>query len=196
MVCRNGEDGIGLLMERGSALRKMNVQRILDESAKNQVKMRSVQAELESKSRKYSSFLIPNLTFSSIFHLLTGFAVMVCIVPFVFMLVETILLSNPIPVFSFVRCVWGIFIIGSACMQLLFPFFPLHIVNKLLKWTKVSIPQSLMVLLCIFNSALESLANNQFFISMSVLCTFLFDLYIILGARYSINTFLYFGTDQ
>lgn len=172
MVCRNGEDGNGLLMERGSALRKMNVQRILDESAKNQVKMRSVQAELESKSRKYSSFLIPNLNFSSIFHLLTGFAVMVCIVPFVFMLVETVLLSNPIPVFSFVRCVWEIFIIGSACMQLLFPFFSLHIVNKLLKWTKVSIPQSLMVLLCIFNSALEILANNQFFISMSVLCTF------------------------
>ncbi|XP_078164527.1 dentin sialophosphoprotein-like protein isoform X2 [Carex rostrata] len=52
VVCRNGEDGTGLLMERGSALRKMNVQRILDESAKNQVKMRSVQAELESKSRK------------------------------------------------------------------------------------------------------------------------------------------------
>lgn len=77
MVCRNGEGGNGLLMERGSALRKMNVQRILDESAKNQVKMRSVEAELKSKSRKYSSFLIPNLTFSSIFHLLTGFAVMV-----------------------------------------------------------------------------------------------------------------------
>lgn len=64
-VCRNGDDGNGLLIERGSALRKMNVQRILDESAKNQVKMRSVQAELQSKSRKYSSFLIPNLTFNS-----------------------------------------------------------------------------------------------------------------------------------
>ncbi|KAJ4820377.1 dentin sialophosphoprotein-like protein [Rhynchospora pubera] len=51
-VSRNGEDGNGLLIERGSALRKMNVQRILDESAKNQVKMRSVQAELQSKSRK------------------------------------------------------------------------------------------------------------------------------------------------
>jgi hypothetical protein len=56
-VCRNGEDGKGLLIERGSALRKMNVQRILDESAKNQVKMRSVQAELQSKSRKYRFFL-------------------------------------------------------------------------------------------------------------------------------------------
>jgi hypothetical protein len=65
-VCRNGEDGTGLLIERGSALRKMNVQRILDESAKNQVKMRSVQAELQSKSRKYSPFLIvPNSTFYS-----------------------------------------------------------------------------------------------------------------------------------
>ncbi|KAJ3673714.1 hypothetical protein LUZ60_005706 [Juncus effusus] len=49
---QNGESNNGLLLERGSALRKMNVQRILDESAKNQVKMRSVQAELQSKSRK------------------------------------------------------------------------------------------------------------------------------------------------
>ncbi|XP_072979397.1 uncharacterized protein [Typha angustifolia] len=49
---RNGEDGNGLLVECGSAWRKLNVQRILDESTKNHVKMRSEEAERLSKSRK------------------------------------------------------------------------------------------------------------------------------------------------
>uniref|UniRef100_A0ACD5XH98 Uncharacterized protein n=1 Tax=Avena sativa TaxID=4498 RepID=A0ACD5XH98_AVESA len=49
---QSGEGGNGLLMERGSAWRKVNVQRILDESAKNTVKMRSEEAERISKSRK------------------------------------------------------------------------------------------------------------------------------------------------
>ncbi|CAN6290416.1 unnamed protein product [Urochloa humidicola] len=49
---QSGEDGNGLLLERGSAWRKVNVQRILDESAKNLVKMRSEEAERLSKSRK------------------------------------------------------------------------------------------------------------------------------------------------
>ncbi|CAH9066633.1 unnamed protein product [Cuscuta epithymum] len=46
------EDGIGLLVESGSAWRKVNVQRVLDESTKNHVKMRSEEAERKSKSRK------------------------------------------------------------------------------------------------------------------------------------------------
>uniref|UniRef100_A0A0D9VQH3 OCEL domain-containing protein n=1 Tax=Leersia perrieri TaxID=77586 RepID=A0A0D9VQH3_9ORYZ len=49
---QSGEDGNGLLLECGSAWRKVNVQRILDESAKNLVKMRSEEAERRSKSRK------------------------------------------------------------------------------------------------------------------------------------------------
>ncbi|KAF8718128.1 hypothetical protein HU200_025613 [Digitaria exilis] len=49
---QSGEDGNGLLLECGSAWRKVNVQRILDESAKNLVKMRSEEAERLSKSRK------------------------------------------------------------------------------------------------------------------------------------------------
>lgn len=49
---QSGEDGNGLLTERGSAWRKVNVQRILDESAQNLVKMRSEEAERLSKSRK------------------------------------------------------------------------------------------------------------------------------------------------
>ncbi|PKA49518.1 hypothetical protein AXF42_Ash004058 [Apostasia shenzhenica] len=49
---QNGEDGDGLLVECGSASRKLNVQRILDESTKNHVKMRSEEAERMSKSRK------------------------------------------------------------------------------------------------------------------------------------------------
>ncbi|KAL5653366.1 hypothetical protein ACJX0J_038824, partial [Zea mays] len=49
---RSGEDGNGLLLECGSAWRKVNVQRILDESTKNLVKMRSEEAERLSKSRK------------------------------------------------------------------------------------------------------------------------------------------------
>lgn len=49
---QSGEDGDGLLVERGSAWRKMDVNRILDESAKHHVKMRSEEAERLSKSRK------------------------------------------------------------------------------------------------------------------------------------------------
>ncbi|ONM23571.1 dentin sialophosphoprotein-related [Zea mays] len=49
---RSGEDGNGLLLECGSAWRKVNVQRMLDESTKNLVKMRSEEAERLSKSRK------------------------------------------------------------------------------------------------------------------------------------------------
>ncbi|XP_058113163.1 uncharacterized protein LOC131256127 [Magnolia sinica] len=49
---RSGEDGNGLLVESGSAWRKLNVQRILDESTKNHVKMRSEEAERQLKSRK------------------------------------------------------------------------------------------------------------------------------------------------
>ncbi|WVZ56235.1 hypothetical protein U9M48_006800 [Paspalum notatum var. saurae] len=45
---QSGEDGNGLLVECGSAWRKVNVQRILDESAKNLVKMRSEEAEHRS----------------------------------------------------------------------------------------------------------------------------------------------------
>ncbi|XP_031105161.1 uncharacterized protein LOC116010038, partial [Ipomoea triloba] len=46
------EDGNSLLVESGSAWRKMNVQRVLDESTKNHVKMLSEEAERKSKSRK------------------------------------------------------------------------------------------------------------------------------------------------
>jgi len=53
---QSGEDGNGLLLECGSAWRKVNVQRILDESAKNLVKMRSEEAERLSKSRKFVCF--------------------------------------------------------------------------------------------------------------------------------------------
>ncbi|XP_077226630.1 dentin sialophosphoprotein-like protein isoform X2 [Tasmannia lanceolata] len=49
---RSGEDGNGLLVESGSAWRKLNVHRILDESTKNHVKMRSEEAERLLKSRK------------------------------------------------------------------------------------------------------------------------------------------------
>jgi hypothetical protein len=52
----SGEDRNGLLTECGSAWRKVNVQRILDESAKNLVKMRSEEAERLSKSRKFVCF--------------------------------------------------------------------------------------------------------------------------------------------
>lgn len=50
--CRSGEDGNGLLVESGCAWRKLNVQRILDESTKNHVKRRSEEAERKMKSRK------------------------------------------------------------------------------------------------------------------------------------------------
>lgn len=50
---QSGEDGNGLLVESGSAWRKVNVQRILDESTKNHVKMRSEEAERKIGQRKY-----------------------------------------------------------------------------------------------------------------------------------------------
>ncbi|VFQ80617.1 unnamed protein product [Cuscuta campestris] len=49
---QSGDEGNGLLVESGSAWRKLNVQRVLDESAKNHVKMLSEEAERKSKSRK------------------------------------------------------------------------------------------------------------------------------------------------
>lgn len=50
---QSGEDGNGLLAESGGAWRKLSVERVLDESVKNHVKMRSVEAEKRHKSRKY-----------------------------------------------------------------------------------------------------------------------------------------------
>ncbi|KAE8688551.1 Dentin sialophosphoprotein-related, putative isoform 2 [Hibiscus syriacus] len=47
-----GEDENDLLVEFGGAWRKLNVQRVLDESTTNQVKMRSEEAERMHKSRK------------------------------------------------------------------------------------------------------------------------------------------------
>ncbi|KFK39438.1 hypothetical protein AALP_AA3G244900 [Arabis alpina] len=49
---QSGEDGKGLLVEAGSAWRKLNVQRTLDESTTSHMKMRSVEAEQRTKSRK------------------------------------------------------------------------------------------------------------------------------------------------
>ncbi|KDP40804.1 hypothetical protein JCGZ_24803 [Jatropha curcas] len=49
---QSGEDGNGLLVESGCAWRKVNVQRMLDESTKNHFKMRSEEAERKHKSRK------------------------------------------------------------------------------------------------------------------------------------------------
>ncbi|XP_044496710.1 dentin sialophosphoprotein-like [Mangifera indica] len=49
---QSGEDGDGLLVESGCAWRKVNVQRILDESTVNHVKMRSEEAERKLKQRK------------------------------------------------------------------------------------------------------------------------------------------------
>lgn len=49
---QSGGDGNGLLVESGRAWRKLNVQRDLDESTKNHVKMRSEEAERKLKSRK------------------------------------------------------------------------------------------------------------------------------------------------
>ncbi|KAF5203000.1 Dentin sialophosphoprotein-like protein [Thalictrum thalictroides] len=50
--CQSGENGSGLLVESGGAWRKLNVQRVLDESTKNHVKMRSEEAERKLKARK------------------------------------------------------------------------------------------------------------------------------------------------
>lgn len=49
----SGEDGNGLLVESGTAWRKLNVQRVLDESTKKQVKERTEKYEQKQKSRKY-----------------------------------------------------------------------------------------------------------------------------------------------
>lgn len=49
---QSGEDGNGLLVESGCAWRKLNVQRVLDESTKNHVKKMSEEAERKLKSRK------------------------------------------------------------------------------------------------------------------------------------------------
>ncbi|XP_011008458.1 PREDICTED: dentin sialophosphoprotein isoform X4 [Populus euphratica] len=49
---QGGVDGNGLLVESGCAWRKVNVQRVLDESTKNHVKMLSEEAERKFKSRK------------------------------------------------------------------------------------------------------------------------------------------------
>ena len=51
--CRSGEDGNGLLVESGTAWRKLNVQRVLDESTQKQVKERTEKYEQKQKSRKY-----------------------------------------------------------------------------------------------------------------------------------------------
>lgn len=61
---QSGEDGNGLLVESGCSWRKLNVQRILDESATNHVKMLSKEAERKYKARKY---VMPN-TFIVIIH--------------------------------------------------------------------------------------------------------------------------------
>lgn len=50
--CQSGEDGKGLLVESGSAWRKLNVQRILDESTTSRVKKLSEEAERQKESRK------------------------------------------------------------------------------------------------------------------------------------------------
>ncbi|KAL0354584.1 UNVERIFIED_CONTAM: hypothetical protein Sradi_3905300, partial [Sesamum radiatum] len=49
---QSGQDGNGLLVESGGTWRKLNVERELDESTKNQVKRRSEEAERKLKSRK------------------------------------------------------------------------------------------------------------------------------------------------
>ncbi|XP_010528932.1 PREDICTED: uncharacterized protein LOC104805918 isoform X2 [Tarenaya hassleriana] len=49
---QHSEDGDGVLIEAGCAWRKLNVQRTLDESTTNHMKMRSVEAEQRTKSRK------------------------------------------------------------------------------------------------------------------------------------------------
>ncbi|CAH8361707.1 unnamed protein product [Eruca vesicaria subsp. sativa] len=49
---QSGEDGDGVLIEAGSAWRKVNVQRTLDESTTSQMKKLSVEAEQRTKSRK------------------------------------------------------------------------------------------------------------------------------------------------
>lgn len=60
---RSSDDGKGLLIESGCPWRKLSVQRILDESTKNHVKMRSEEAEQRSKSRKYVMSVLFNLLY-------------------------------------------------------------------------------------------------------------------------------------
>lgn len=50
---QSGEEGNGLLVESGCAWFKLYVQRILDESTTNHVKMLSEEAERKNKARKY-----------------------------------------------------------------------------------------------------------------------------------------------
>lgn len=50
---QSGEDGNGLLVESGCAWRKLNVQRVLDESTTKHVKKLSEEAERKFKSRRY-----------------------------------------------------------------------------------------------------------------------------------------------
>lgn len=71
---RSGEDGNGLLVESGCAWRKLNVQRVLDESTKNHVKRRSEEAERKIKSRKYVAVI-------GIFLTLFSFSVIFCLFP-------------------------------------------------------------------------------------------------------------------
>eukprot|EP01018_Ginkgo_biloba_P013720 Gb_28958 [translate_table: standard] len=49
---QSGEDGNGVLVESGSAWRKLNVQRTLDDTVRDHVKMRSAEAARQLKSRK------------------------------------------------------------------------------------------------------------------------------------------------
>lgn len=49
---QSGEDGNGLLVESGSAWRKLNVQRILDESTTSRVKKLSEEAERKKELRQ------------------------------------------------------------------------------------------------------------------------------------------------
>jgi len=60
---KSGEEGNGLLVESGCAWRKLNVQRILDESTKNHVKRRSEEAERKMKSRKYVATIIGDIPY-------------------------------------------------------------------------------------------------------------------------------------
>ena len=60
---QSGEDGNGLLVESGGAWRKLNVQRVLDESTKNHVKKLSEEAERKLKSRKYVVFVFEEFVY-------------------------------------------------------------------------------------------------------------------------------------
>lgn len=75
---RSGEDGNGLLVESGCAWRKLNVQRVLDESTKNHVKRRSEEAERKMKSRKYVAIIgdIPYIFF--LFSDLLSLSLLIC----------------------------------------------------------------------------------------------------------------------